>query len=271
MEKKQIYSLTIFMFFSVIVNGQIGISTSNPQGVFNIDGAKDNPSTGTPTAIQQENDVSVTATGSVGIGTTAPTNKLHIVTTTDPMRLQGVATGVTTSDRLLVIDGNGVVKNIGTLSSLSVPNPAVFRLETTQSNFLSSQGSGGSQTVPMSVIKNSIPGLTYNSATSTITFPAGTYQMTFVYEGLHSATDCTISSYFIDFPLNSTTTRIHSTASHVQGGISSHGGTITYATTVPADRTWQIHLGRGQSGNCGGAGMTLSATSTQLLVFRIGD
>lgn len=270
MKKRRIYSLAIFTFFTVTFNAQIGVSTSNPFGTFHVDGAKDNPATGTPTVAEQANDVVINTSGNLGAGTLAPTNKVHI-NATNPLRLEGLTTGVTTTDPLVVADANGVLKTIGTLGSLSVPNPAVFRLETAQANFLSAQGSGGSQVVPMSVIKNSISGMSYNATTSTITFPAGTYQMTFVYEGLHNATGCTISSYFIDFPLNATTTRIHSTASHVEGGIASHGGTITYATTVPANRAWQIHLGRGQSGNCSGAGMNLIATSTQLLVFRIGD
>jgi len=123
----------------------------------------------------------------------------------------------------------------------------------------------------MSVVKNSIPGLTYNAGTSTITFPAGTYQMTVVYEATHNNTGCTISSYFVDFPLDATTTRIHNTAAHSEGALSNHGGTVTYATTIPLNRAWQIQLGRGQSGNCSGTGMSLAANSTQLLVFRIGD
>lgn len=270
MKRTLTYFLMLVTGNFFLSNAQVGIQTSNPQGVFNIDAVKDNPATGAPSAAQQANDVAVTATGNMGIGTTVPTNKLH-VNGTDPLRLQGVGTGNTTTDPLVVIDGTGVIKSIGTLGALSIPNPAVFRLETAQANFLQAQGAGGSQVVPMSVVKNSIPGMTYNAVTSTITFPAGTYQITFVYEAIHNITGCTISSYFIDFPLNATTTRIHNTASHSEGALSNHGGTITYATTLPANRAWTITLGRGQSGNCGGAGMNLAAISTQLLVFRIGD
>lgn len=262
------YYLVILLFLSMTLSAQVGVNTTNPQGVFNIDGAKDNPATGAPNAAQQANDVAVTATGNMGIGITTPTNKLHI-NGTNPLRLQGLTAGVASTDPLIVADANGVLKTIGTLSSLSIPTPAIFRLETAQSNFLSGQGAGGLQAVPMSMVKNSIPGLTYSG--NTITFPAGAYQMTFIYEGSHNATGCTISSYFIDFPLNNGTTRIHNTASHMQGNLSSHGGTVTYATTLPAGRSWSIQLGRGQSGNCTGPGMTLDATSTQLLVFRIGD
>lgn len=258
------------LVLSTVVYSQVGINTVNPQGIFNIDAAKDNASTGIPSAAQQANDVAVTGVGNMGIGTTVPTNKLHIIGS-NPLRLEGVVTGNTNTDQLLAVDATGVVKNIGTLSFLSVPTPAIFRLNGGISDFLSTQGAGGAQVVPMTLIKNSIPGLTYDDASSTITFSSGTYQITFVYEGIHNAAGCTISSYFVDFPLNSINTRIHSTASHIGGGVSSHGGTITYATTVPTGRNWKIHLGRGQSGNCTGPGMNLAGGSTQLLVFRIGD
>lgn len=64
--------LTTSFLLSALAFGQVGINTENPQGVFNVDGANDNPSTGTPTATQQANDFVVTEDGSVGIGTTAP-------------------------------------------------------------------------------------------------------------------------------------------------------------------------------------------------------
>ena len=215
----------------------------------------------------------------VGVGTAAPTNRLHI-NGTDPLRLQGTTTGNTTTDPLMVLDANGVVKTIGTLGALSIPNPALFRLETAQTDFLNGFAAGSLSIVPMTAIKNSISGMSYNAATSTITFPAGTYQITFVYEALHNndngttveADKCRNSSYIVDFPTGAAgTQRIHSTAYHNSGILSNHGGTITYSTTVPAGRTWPIRLGRGQSGNCSGTGMTLAAASTQLLVFRIGD
>lgn len=345
--------VTVFCFMLVSLFGysQVGIHTSNPQAIFHVDGAKDNPATGVPNVTQQANDVVATATGSLGVGImpnakfhvegteslfsngtskwaldpegatpssrlsiidrtssirrlilsengdaflggslgTAgesaivrimggnvgvginPTNKLHINAVTDPLRLQGVVSGNNTTDQILTMDTNGVVKSMGTLSSLSIPVPAVFRLETTQNDFLNGQGAGGSQVVPMALVKNGIQGLTYNTTTSTVTFPAGMYQMMFVYEGGHNAVGCTISSYFVDFPLNAVNTRIHSTASHIGGGLSNHGGTINYITTIPANRTWQIRLGRGQSGNCSGAGMGLAGTSTQLLIYKIGD
>ncbi|KFF24938.1 hypothetical protein [Chryseobacterium vrystaatense] len=271
MKIKQFYPLLVLVASSTVLYSQVGINTPNPQGAFQVDAGKDNPATGVPTAAQQANDVNITTAGDVGIGNTVPTNKLHVTAAANPLRLEGTTAGVTTTDRLMVLDGTGVVKTIGTLGALSIPNPAVFRLEAPIANFLNGVAAGNTQVIPMSVIKNTIPGLTYNTTTSTITFPVGTYQMTFVYEAVHNNTGCTLSSYFIDFPLDAGTTRVHNTSSHVEGGNSIHGNAITYATTVPAGKTWQIALGRGISGNCAGPGMNLTGTATQLLVFRIGD
>lgn len=61
-----------------MVYSQVGINTTNPQGIFNVDGAKDNPLTGVPNASQQLNDFTVTATGRMGIGNTSPTEKLDV-------------------------------------------------------------------------------------------------------------------------------------------------------------------------------------------------
>lgn len=164
------------------------------------------------------------------------------------------------------------------LNKLSIPTPALFQLQNLQNDFLNGLASGSSSLVPMKLIKNAIPGLSYKD-TRTITFPAGTYQMTFVYEAEHNAPGCTISSYYVDFPIGKTEVkRVYSTASHNVGvsttnppNQSKHGGAIIYTTTVPAGRTWTILLGRGHSGNCNGLGMKLYDNSTQLNIFRIGD
>ncbi|WP_054510941.1 hypothetical protein [Chryseobacterium sp. ERMR1:04] len=78
---KNITILTALLF-SASAFSQIGINTSNPQAVFNIDAAKDNPSTGIPSLTQQSNDFVVSSSGNIGIGNTAPTRKMDIVKTT---------------------------------------------------------------------------------------------------------------------------------------------------------------------------------------------
>lgn len=191
---------------------------------------------------------------------------------TNTLRLTGLQSGDASTDKILVVDGNGTVKSVNDVSNdLSIPSPAIFTLNADQNNFLNGVANGGSAVVNMVETKNTIPGLTYVASTRTINFPTGVYQMTFVYEGMHNATGCTISSYIVDFPTNAGAQRIHSTAYHNQGGLSNHGGTITYVTNLTSPKPWQIRLGRGQSGNCSGGGNVLAARSTQLLIFRIGD
>ncbi len=92
--------LTVVLFYS-----QVGINTTNPQGVFNVDGKKDNPTTGVPNVLQQSNDLVVTSDGNVGIGTTTPTRKLEIVSTTSPaLRL---IDGSQKSNYVMMSDANG--------------------------------------------------------------------------------------------------------------------------------------------------------------------
>ncbi|WP_343608958.1 hypothetical protein [Chryseobacterium oranimense] len=57
---------------SGLAYSQVGINTQNPQGIFNVDGGKNNATTGTPTASQQKDDFVILADGSVGVGTTQP-------------------------------------------------------------------------------------------------------------------------------------------------------------------------------------------------------
>lgn len=264
-------SLIILLIGCFNVSAQVGINTINPRGVFNIDGKGDNLDDEKLTLEQQANDIVVTAEGNIGVGTISPTSKVHIVGIEDPLRMEGIKDGDIDNDYILVADDNGVVKKIATIEHLSIPRPTVFRLENQLIGFLSGITVGGSQAIPMSKIINSISGLIYNSSTSTITFPPGIYQMTFIYEAVLNS-NCTVSSYFVDFPLSTGSSRIHSTASHNQGSTSNHGGSITYITILPESRTWQIRLGRGQSGNCyPDNGISLRGNSTQLLIFRIGD
>lgn len=63
---------------SSLAYSQVGISTPNPQGTFHVDGAKDNPETGTPDTAQQSNDFTVSNIGRVGIGTINPVGRLHV-------------------------------------------------------------------------------------------------------------------------------------------------------------------------------------------------
>lgn len=110
--KKIIYLLAGISF--VTLSGQIGISTQNPQATLHVDGAKDNPLTGSPSTAQGLNDFVVTNTGSVGIGTIAPTQKLEISSgTTDVSGLKFTSVNNMTASTVgaapLGVDANGNV------------------------------------------------------------------------------------------------------------------------------------------------------------------
>jgi hypothetical protein len=108
--------LTVFSVFtlSTIAYAQIGINTSNPQAIFHIDGAKDNPVTGNPSAAQQRNDFAFTNYGHVGIGTTNPSEKLDIVAGNVRIRNINTKIGSSDTDRVVVADATGVLKTIDT-------------------------------------------------------------------------------------------------------------------------------------------------------------
>ncbi|WP_378105163.1 fibrinogen-like YCDxxxxGGGW domain-containing protein [Chryseobacterium sp. sg2396] len=108
------------IFSGINIYSQVGINTKNPQTTFHIDAGKDNPSTGVPNALQQSNDFVVTSAGNVGIGTITPANKVHVVATTNPLKLNGLINAQKT-DSLLTVDAAGVVRmrSINSISGTS--------------------------------------------------------------------------------------------------------------------------------------------------------
>lgn len=111
--------LIILLGINGFYEAQVGINTINPQGVFHIDGSKDNPTTGTPSVVQQSNDFSVLASSglgigtiTVGIGTTNPTQSLDIANGNLRIRNINSSIGIS-SDKLLVADPNGLIKVAG--------------------------------------------------------------------------------------------------------------------------------------------------------------
>ncbi|MGK6341602.1 hypothetical protein ACMGDK_05145 [Chryseobacterium sp. DT-3] len=264
---KKTIVLTI-CFVPILFFSQVGINTTSPRTTLDV--------TASPTDLSKKDGVTVPRLTRQEL-----TNKGNTLYTTNERGTMIYITDISGGDNAsqrININAVGYYYFDGSVwhkmsPDISTPLPAYFRLTADIPNFLSSQAAGFKTRVfNLSQIKNAIPGLTYNASTSSITFPAGTYQMTFVYEATHDATGCTISSYVVDFPESSDGfTRVHSTASHLGGTKSNHGGNIIYTTTFTGNRTWQVTLGRGQSGNCTGNGMTLIAQSTHLLIFRIGD
>ena len=102
MKKKSLLFLSVIALCGIL-NAQVGINTENPQGMFHIDGQGN--TTGNTNI---SDDVVVTATGKVGVGTNTPSNKLSIHTT-------GANTGLSlpngaSSGKVLTSDtqGNGM-------------------------------------------------------------------------------------------------------------------------------------------------------------------
>jgi len=81
--KKRIHIALLFLGGLYVcvdhVSAQIGIGTSNPQGALHVDGTKDNPANGTPSAAQISNDFIINkTTGFIGVGVLSPQVKLDM-------------------------------------------------------------------------------------------------------------------------------------------------------------------------------------------------
>ena len=77
---KQKILVLALLSISLSVYSQVGIKTEKPIGIFNIDGQKDNAGSLTPSAAQQRNDLVFLTNGNLGLGVTAPVQKLDILT-----------------------------------------------------------------------------------------------------------------------------------------------------------------------------------------------
>lgn len=98
--------ILIVTVISGTVFGQVGINTQNPQATFHVDGQKDNPATGTPTEMQQLNDVVITENGQIGVGIIAPTAKIHTISTNEYGAFQ-MQDGSEGTGKFLASDANG--------------------------------------------------------------------------------------------------------------------------------------------------------------------
>jgi hypothetical protein len=281
--KKLLLIFSIICINTLLFSQKVGIKTSNPQGAFHIDGDGDNPLTGgLPTSIaQQLDDFLIEENGNVNLTPrNLEGNKLNIFfssSTDNNLRIQGLQPAPNPEDIDLLgayTTGTGVyyLKREESINELNLPKTTMFVLNADVTNFLNGVSAGGAQDMPMTMIKNTITGLTYDPSTHFVTLPAGTYRFTVIYAASHAG--CDLSSYFYDFPLPTSFTRVHNTSDHLTGaGVGSrHTGTITYVSaSLPAGKIILINLGRGQSGNCSGAGMTLFSDGTQFLITRIGN
>jgi hypothetical protein len=88
----------LLLFCPLIYSSQVGINTTNPKGIFHIDGAKDNSAVSTPT--QELNDFFVKSDGKVGIGTADPIDLLSIAGQGDADINVGLFSGTNTSQSI---------------------------------------------------------------------------------------------------------------------------------------------------------------------------
>lgn len=158
--KKRII-LIVPLLISTIYYAQIGINTSNPQAAFHIDGAKDNASSGVPTATQQGNDAVITSAGNLGIATISPTEKLDIASGNARIRGINANIGIGGTDRVVVADATGVLKTIN-FNAYGLFHARLTGSQSLAANTLT--------TLLFSTPLSTSPYYTYNTTTGTLTF-----------------------------------------------------------------------------------------------------
>lgn len=248
---------------------------------------------------------------------TKPATGLLVYNTadSDPDRIINISERVR-SDKYYVWSGDEWIELIGNsrlsenmeiaFSALGVPRPALFTLDGSERimpqyypnmrgvmNLLQGTAPGNSVFVPMVEQVNLTNGnvkMTNTNGQTKIIFKPGVYEIKFVYEFVPMGwaennpgvppDNCTVSSYFMDFPMNrldgnnviNMLGRVHSNCTHNKGILSDHGSTINYVTTILKQTTWNVRLGRGAAGNCNGvSGFAMPNRSTFLYISRVGD
>lgn len=191
-------------------------------------------------------------------------------------------------------------------SALGVPRPSLFVLNgdfrvmpTYYPNMrgvldlLKGVSAGNSAYLPLVEQINHTNGnvsMTNINGQTTIRFKPGVYEIKFVYEFVPANTaegiqpppeSCTLSSYFMDFPINRIEAdgtisalygRVHSNCTHAYSSLCNHGNTINYITVIFRDTLWPVRLGRGVAGNCAGvSGFAMPNRSNFLFITRVGD
>lgn len=260
---------TLLLFYTTLFSQVVSVNTSNPLGLFHVDGKGDNSTP--PLPEQKLNDFVITKDGNVGIGTVSPTSKLHISSTSNPLKIEGLTLESFTDNKILLIDKNNNVKKADSFKSPSFPKSAFFYLEKSIPDFFDKTDSTEENVVPMTIVHNVIEGLTYDNQTSTVTFPEGVFEISLTFDVTHNKA-CSTSSYFINFPFEDTLTNIHRTNSHLKSGPRTHTITVTYVTSVPKGKIWTIKLGNGITRDCFKlTNLVLNEKRTQLFIYKLGD
>jgi len=111
MKKNIILTIVFAQAYFFTLQGQIGINTETPKGIFHIDAKRNTSATATGSSTQTLDDITVSYTGNIGIGTVEPQVKLHIATggtASSPITGLKLADGTHASGKILTsdIDGN---------------------------------------------------------------------------------------------------------------------------------------------------------------------
>lgn len=147
--KHTLYSIA-FLLTATLYSAQVGINTVNPQTTFHIDGGKDNPITGAPTAAQGTNDFVVTQDGNLGIGKINPASKVEINSgTANTSGLQftnltsastvssGATLGVDASGKVVTVQGSSFSPAFGRAVLTAPSGQVIITGNTTNYNILS--------------------------------------------------------------------------------------------------------------------------------------
>lgn len=106
----------------------------------------------------------------IGIGTLSPTNPLHIVSSSNPLRIEGLQSGNLNTDSVMVSDANGVVKRISLSSGddNSIGAISIFPFSAIPSGYLECNGQAVSRTT-YAMLFSKI-GTTYGAGNGSTTF-----------------------------------------------------------------------------------------------------
>jgi hypothetical protein len=118
------------------LSAQLGIHTGNPQTAFHVDAAKDNNTSGTPTAAQQLNDFTTTSSGRIGIGTAAPNDKVELnsgLANSSGLKFTNLksTTPVSAAGQNLGVDASGTIVTVPSPTTPSVVTAEVFNTSNT--------------------------------------------------------------------------------------------------------------------------------------------